>query len=133
MGTPVSNITVEYNPTFAKVEYAYDAVQNKYLRSTHGDKTIDAATNTQVAVTNIVVVRAVYYSEDTTKGRLGVNLVGNGTATLYSGGKSVELNWSRKDLSSQTEFSDKSGNQMVLQKGNTWFEIVRPTTKVKTK
>jgi hypothetical protein len=104
------------------VSYTYDPVNDVYLRFMNGKVFKSAETKKQVCVKNLIVQRSTYVT------RAGAHLkvwdlVGNGIADIYIGGKHIKGSWEKKTEDSETVFYDDTGKQIVLRPGNTWIEI----------
>jgi len=125
-GKKAEKVTIPFNNTFAKVKY--DPASGKYLRSVAGEAFIDDNTQKQIAVTNIVVVYCEYFWENDVQ--QSIDYGKGGKAQLFSGGICVDLIWEKKSNTDPMRFKDNDGNDMVLNPGNTWFELVKKQTKI---
>jgi hypothetical protein len=64
---------------------------------------------------------------------LDIAIVGSGDGYVISNGKFVKMHWSKKDATSQTLLTDEAGNELPLNPGNTWWNIVDKNTVVDIK
>jgi hypothetical protein len=55
---------------------------------------------------------------------LDLSNIGSGRGYLISGGKLIEIEWSKTDRNAKTTYKDLKGNQIQLNKGNTWIQVV---------
>jgi len=125
---PVIDIDYSYNGY--QVEYKYNAECNCYDRFMAGAPHIDRNDNKQIQVKN-VVVQYMPTSYGTT--RIGEQTVimgtpGSGKAVVFRDGGAVEGTWSKSNPNERTKVLDPEGNEIKLDRGNTWYSIV-PTTK----
>jgi len=109
------------------VRYAYDADTGTYLRS-HGGTPHTTSGGDQVAVTN-VIVQSVGVSSGSTVDAAGqatpdTQVVGDGKAVLFRGGRAIEGRWTRSSVGAKTSFVDVDGEPMQLARGSTWIELV---------
>lgn len=129
-GVRATNININYRTN--KNNYKYDAKTGKYKRSVNGQAYKDEATSKQVTTTNILVQKVKSKVLDS-KGRLKINMTSGGKAILFTNGVAVQGRWSRKDLDSPTIFMDESGNELKLNVGTTWIQVVDDGVKVEYK
>ncbi len=122
------SVVVGYPETGYGVEYQYDRSTNTYLRFNGGRPHKDVNTGKQLAPTNIVVVRAAHSLIPGGSGVLDVNMTGSGEATVFRDGQVVEGTWERADVSDPLVLRDAGGGEIELTPGQTWLEIVEPTT-----
>lgn len=90
-----------------------------YLRSQSGRKDVDSH-GTQLRATNVVTltVKVDYGTVPRTR------LVGKGSGTVSTGGKTLKITWSKKDRDSRIVLTDSDGEPVTLAAGNTWVELV---------
>lgn len=122
------SIVVGYPETGYGVEYQYDRPTNTYMRFNGGRPHTDVNTEKQLAPTNIVVVRAAHSAIFGGSGVLDVNMTGSGEATVFRDGQVIEGTWERADVADPIVLTDVDGAQIELTAGQTWMEIVEPTT-----
>ena len=58
-----------------------------------------------------------------TPGQYEANLVGSGTAWVFTGGKVVKGSWDRPDKEKPAALLDASGSEIELAPGQTWVEL----------
>ncbi len=121
-------IVVGFPETGYAVEYQYDRSSNTYLRFNGGRPHTDVNTEKQLAPTNIVVVRAAHSLIPGGSGVLDINMTGSGEATVFRDGQVVEGTWERVDVTDPLVLRDAGGGEIELTPGQTWLEIVEPTT-----
>jgi hypothetical protein len=109
-----------------KVSWTYNPTRKQYLRVNDGAKHIDAATNKQIAATNVVVLWARYLSSS--RDKLGsttyeINLGGSGRASIFRNGERFDGTWTA-DNTAPPRFTSKDGTPIKLAPGNTWFQVI---------
>ena len=57
-------------------------------------------------------------------------VIGTGNVELLRGGKVITGTWSKPSRFDVTQFTTESGEEMTLQSGRTWVELVPDTAKV---
>ena len=116
--TPTSSDKTGYYTT-----YKYSEVQNFYYRYTNEDAHLDEDTGRQLFATNILVQ---YVSQKVldSEGRLELGLVGEGKGMYYTGGLGVEVTWKKATVKDSTRFYNLDGNEIKLNPGKTWFQIM---------
>ena len=122
----IRTITIDFSIAPYAVKYLYDASTNTYDRYNGGEK------HHNIKPTNIVVQFADTEVLDDV-GRLRIQTHGAGKALVFRDGKVIEGTW-EKDSSinsddqqmdqSWTKFFDENGDEIELNKGQIWIELV---------
>ncbi|HEB12126.1 MAG TPA: DUF3048 domain-containing protein [Actinobacteria bacterium] len=123
-------VTIDFSDPQYLVDYQYDRQSNTYKRFNGGSPHEDANTKTQVAPTNIIVMRAQTRSIAGGSGVLDIDVTGTGNLTVFRDGKVIDGSWEKSSPGSPLKLKDSSGKVIPLSPGQTWIEIVRPTTQV---
>ncbi|MCL6472615.1 MAG: DUF3048 domain-containing protein [Firmicutes bacterium] len=126
-GIEARAITIPFPTT--TVSYNYDPVSGDYLRSMNGVAHTDAVTREQLRAKNVVVQFTKQRVIDTA-GRLDIDLVGDGRAIFFIGGRRIEGRWIRPSESEPFLYKDSDGNTIKLNRGQTWVEIVAENMRV---
>ena len=127
---PASKITVPYS-SYITAEFEYDGDKQTYLRSQYGEPHMDDGNlRDRVSADNVFVLYVPHRATGDEAGRIVVDVVGSGSGLYFSQGKGVPIKWSKKDDRSFYTFTHEDGTQLALNRGNMWFCIVRPNTKV---
>ena len=111
------------------INYIYDSSNNEYLRSINNEAMMDAYTSKQVAVKNIIILHAPHRAVEAVRYVL-VDFVGEGKAEFFSNGKYEIGKWVKNSATSITQYFDSEGNEVVLQPGNTWIQVVHPSIEI---
>jgi len=111
--------------------YEYDSAAGTYKRLRLGKAQMERVSGKQLEAKNIIVqyVRNYDITNDA-KGRQEMDTTGSGKGYFITCGKAVKITWSKKDRSSQTRYTDESGNPITLNRGQTWIQVVPLTSKV---
>ena len=126
----LKKVTIDFSSSEYRVEYQYDRQSNTYKRFNGGQPHTDANSKLQLAPTNIVVLRASTNDIPGGSGVLDINMEGTGNLTVFRDGQVVEGTWERLTHDSPLKLKNSNGNGIRLSPGQTWIEIVRPTTAV---
>ncbi|MBI2624037.1 DUF3048 domain-containing protein [Candidatus Parcubacteria bacterium] len=126
---PAGELTIEYPNNF-DVTFRYDPSTVRYLRSRDSRAERDKLTGEQVAVENVVIMRAVSYQIEGDYNT--VRLEGEGQAAFYISGFEIKGRWSkdRAQLESPLKFFDEQGREVLFQPGKIWISIVEPERQV---
>ena len=123
-GIDANIINISYSPLSFST-YMYDKDKELYYRNRNGETHIDRNTNESLAVKNIIIQKVkneIIEGDDS--GRQALETIGNGEGYYCTLGKCIEVTWSKKDEISPTIYKDMDGNEIVLNEGNTWIQIV---------
>lgn len=112
--------------------YDYDAETNKYMRSTGKGIFADLKEpGVQLGFENVIIQRTTlkFYNGAANRPLLP-DVVGQGNADIFMGGKYIAGYWVRTALDQRTIFFDADGNEIELQRGKTFITITTDKTKV---
>lgn len=104
--------------------YKYNDEEKVYYRYTNGEPHLDETSGVHLTCTNILVQYAKTKVLDS-EGRLDVDLITEGEGKYYTAGKVVNVTWKKSDTNSLTQFYDEKGQEVLLNPGVTWFQIVK--------
>lgn len=132
---------LEITPEYREIRFSYDQFNRPsyvfseedglYRRFVNGDPHIDFATGNQIKTRNIIVQYAKHKNLNDKLLHIEVDLVGEGKAEYFLGGKYQEGTWKKKDYKSPTEYLDNQGKPIVFVEGKTWVQVVRHDREVK--
>ncbi|WP_069649335.1 DUF3048 domain-containing protein [Caloranaerobacter ferrireducens] len=127
-GIQANTVKIEYfdNNT---TKYVYDEEDKVYKRYKDGKLHVDELDKSIITAKNIIIQRAKTKVIDS-YGRLAIELVGKGKGIYITNGKAIDIGWEKKTRESKTLYFDLSGNRIKLNPGNTWIQVVKPSTKV---
>ncbi len=118
------NIALGY-PFPYNADFFYDHKINSYFRSRGKEKEMDAATDMQAAVKNVIVMEAA--SRQISPDYNDMDVEGEGNAAVYRNGEMKKGRWKREG--ERYVFSDGNGQAIGLVEGKTWISIVQPDQK----
>ena len=125
-------VVVGYN--YNNATYKYNADKKKYYRYQYGSKHIDVANhNKQLSCTNIIIqyVNTVLYPDGKS---LKMTQKGDGKGWYVTRGKAIKIKWHKdKQKSGMTKYYDENGNEITLNTGKTFIQIVQKEDKGRTK
>lgn len=126
----LKKVTINFSDPLYLVEYQYDRQTNTYKRANGGRPHTDANTKLQIAPANIVIMYAPTNPIAGGSGVLDVNVTGRGRATVLRDGQVIDGTWDKPTYSSPLALQDSEGKPIALSPGQSWLEIVTPTTPV---
>ncbi len=115
---------VFWSPGEYDSSFMYDPQTNLYMKSTGGEKHIDAISGVQLSATNVIVQFAKETEVGDEKGHLLYNNIGTGKALVFIDGKVIDSVWSKKDRASRTMFYDTNGQEIEYNRGVIWVAVV---------
>lgn len=121
-GKAIKGIVIDYKHNY-KAGYEYDATQKLFFRTINGVRLKDKETNVEVSTVNIIVEKVNTKIVDDV-GRLDITNTGSGRGYLITGGKLIEIQWSKESRKAKTNYKDLKGNPIQLNKGNTWIQVI---------
>ncbi len=127
-----TTVTIPFS-TLQTVKYTYDAETQRYTRYARKEIQTDAVTSENITTKNIIITIASYYtlSDKENKGRQGLKNIGTMEGYYITNGKAIPITCTKDDRSSQTVYKDAAGNEIDINDGNTFIEIIPSTQKPK--
>jgi len=122
-------VEIDFSSPKFKVRYEYNKEKNSYLRFMSGLAHKDRNSGNQLEVKNILVQKTSISVVDKI-GRVRIGNVGSGEGYAFLDGKVFKGKWVRDSLSKIIKFYDESGNELQLNRGQTWVEVISPDRKV---
>lgn len=108
--------------------FLYDANEKIYNRYVNGQVHVDKETKETIKATNIIIERLNIKVLDKA-GRLSITNIGKDRGYYFTGGKMIEIEWYKDSRRGKTVYKDLHGNELQLNKGKTWIEVVPYTAK----
>jgi len=106
------------------VKWEYDSKTNSYFRTLAGNPHIDAINDKQISAKNVIIQYTNYRLTGDRSGRLVINVIGEGDVEILQDGQIIKGTWKKESRTERTQFFDKSGNPIELNRGKIWVEIV---------
>lgn len=110
-----------------EVRYVYNAKTNSYDRYNGGDLQKDANTDDVISAKNVIVQMVPAGSPAGDEGRINFSVTGEGKVYIARDGELVEGTWKKTDRLSRTQFYGSDGENIELNRGNTWIAILPET------
>ncbi len=133
-GRTIDSINMVYSSNHS-VSYKYDETNKVFLRSQRGNSHTDRVTKKQYFAKNIVVLSMSNYAlnDGTNKGRQEVVNEGTGTGYYLTNGKCIDITWKKDNIKSKTYLYDLNGEEIILNDGITFMQIVPKGQKIDIK
>jgi hypothetical protein len=132
-GESASAVEIRFRQ-FGTVDWVYDEEINRYWRSADDEPHIDANTDEQISAANVVLVYAIHQLDmSICEHQVGntcqafsteIQIWGQGDAVILRDGQQYDVIWKRENRSDMLTLWDDDGNQVPLQIGNTWFQVI---------
>ena len=119
-GTNAQKVNIPFD---SKPYFTYNTEDGLYYRYQYGEAHIDRENDEQLAFKNIIV-QYVGEKSISKQDHQDLTLNGSGKGLYITDGKAEEITWKRGDDADKTHFYDASGNQLSLNPGKTFFEVV---------
>ncbi len=115
-----------------KVDWAYDATTNSYVRSNGGAPHIDKNTGKPITSKNVIVVFADESpaNDGYEGGHILYDIIGSGDALIFQDGKVIKGSWVKDDAKSMMHFYDASKKEVSLVRGQDFISILPIGNKV---
>ncbi|HZU11322.1 MAG TPA: DUF3048 domain-containing protein [Chloroflexota bacterium] len=123
---PQSTINIQFSYADYNVSWTYNPATNLYARVMGGSPHIDVLTGKQITAANVVVM----FTDETsapdpyTPGAIHMRTEGSGQAIVYRDGHVTPGTWQKNGVDGPLQWFDKNGNQIALNPGPTWIEVV---------
>ncbi len=131
-GSPASKINISYKTE--EIEWQWDAVIGQYRRWMDFKEHLDANTEEQVTVSNVIYLTPYHVNdanicEQINNGvcaalSIEIQLWGSGPAIVFRDGQRYDVTWNRVGRNDQLTFTDAQGNPFPLQIGQSWVQVV---------
>lgn len=130
-GKKTSAISFNYSKNYT-VGYEYDEKDKLYYRTINGERLKDKESNKDIATTNIIVEKTTAKVLDKV-GRLEVTNIGKDRGYYLTGGKLIEIEWSKSGRNAKTTYKDLKGNEILMNRGITWIQVVPDFVRIEIK
>ncbi len=116
-----------------EIRFDYDEKVNKYFRYSQGQAHRDRLDGEQLRVGNVIILTAATRRiPGDAKGRLQIDLVGEGDLLAFAAGKMARGSWEKDSAASPIKYRDEEGEMIELGPGRTWILIVPPEAEIET-
>jgi len=115
-----------------EVKFSYDEYEEIYNRYVNDEKQIDEYYEEDIEASNIILIKTSKKVLDDV-GRLSINTVGEGEGAYITKGELADITWEKESYNSKTHFYYENGEELVLNPGQTWIEVVTQDTSINYK
>lgn len=122
-GEIANNINIRYSKGF-EPSYIYDDENKVYERYYNGVEHKDETSGQTLTATNIIIQEANARIIDD-KLRLDMDTIGTGKGKYITTGKVIDITWKKGSYEGITKYYDESGEEIILNPGKTWVQVVR--------
>lgn len=132
MGSIAKKILIPYSK-YHTTHYEYDKDSKTYLRWMRNTPHVSSTLNKQLFAKNIVIqfVKNYYLNDGNPKiGRQELDTVGKGLGFFIANGKYIDITWEKENRNSKTFYYTQEGNEININEGQTWIQIVPTYSKV---
>ena len=129
-GTVATTVNVPYSG--AKVKYVYNAETGLYERYFANKLQKDWLTKETITTKNIIITIANNYSTDEEGGygRQQIENIGNLDGYYITNGKAIKIKCEKTTRAGKTVYKDLEGNEIKVNDGNTYIQIVSPSMNI---
>ena len=117
------HVSISFYGAAYAVDYTWDRESNEYLRKNGGYSHNDANTGEQIRVKNIVVQQLPPVLAVGEKGRLTLDLAGEGRCLVARDGEIISGTWKKPTSGDRTKFYDQDNKEVELNRGSTWVHL----------
>lgn len=130
-GNSAVSVHIPYNISHY-IDYYYDNTSKLYKRYMRGKEHIDEANNKVLSAKNIIIEFARNTTMDNAN-RQEIYLVGTGRGMFITNGQYIDITWQKNSRSEITHYYKSDGEEIILNIGQTWIQIVPVEAKVEIK
>lgn len=127
-GAYQKKVLINYSGYY-KVSYLYNEEEKVYYRFINDTPMQDKETKNDIKATNIIIEKVGIKVIDNV-GRLQLNNIGKNRGYFLTGGRLIEIEWQKDSRGGKTVYRDLKGNEIELNKGITWIQVVSVNTKI---
>ena len=130
-GNAVTEISLPYHSQYV-VSYTYNAENKVYERFINGQPHISESSGQVLTAKNILVYQVTNYTIDSV-GRQNLENIGSGSGFYITNGKSMPITWAKNSRSGNTEYKTEKGENLVLNPGNVFVQIIPASEEITLK
>lgn len=124
----VGEIKVSFLPPVYEAVWKYNTSTNQYERYQMNKPHTDYD-GTPIVADNVIVQKVTSQVLDAV-GRLAIDTIGTGEVIVFQNGNMIRGTWKKDDRKSRTRFYDDNGEEIKLNSGKIWIEVVNERTEV---
>lgn len=130
-GEVANSVTIPY-AGFYKVEYKYNKENSSYGRYINGSQH-PIQNNGKIEAKNIIIMQMPHASLGDGSARINISNIGSGKGYFITDGEYIPITWSKPSRGDKTTFKGEDGNEVQLNHGQTWIQIVSSSHSVEIK
>lgn len=123
-GYVANEINIQYN-TSNSTAYSYDEEARVYYRKKDGQDHIDEIGDSPISAKNIII-REVDKRPLADGKKLEMDLVGKGKGKYFTNGMGVDIEWIKNSREEKTIYILENGQELKLNPGTTFIQVVKP-------
>lgn len=127
-GNDANEILINYSSNNT-TKYLYDSKEKVYKRYKDGELHIDENDKSPITAKNIIIQKA--RTGKKSNGHKDIKIIGEGKGLYITNGKVIDVTWKKAKRSDKTRYYDSNGDEIKLNPGHTWVQVVTLTTPVK--
>ena len=133
-GQVANEVYIKYS-NLQSTSYTYDEESKTYLRTKRDYEHKDRFTGERFYAKNIIAiyVRDELLPDVEDKGRRELYNIGSGDGYYITNGESIPIKWTKTTRAGKTVYKDLEGNEIKVNDGITWVQIVPVTGKIEIK
>ena len=126
-GEDALEVSIPYS--HSKIKFVYNPDTGLYERYIGGKESKDWLTDEIITTKNIIITVAYNYttSEENGYGRQEVENIGEKEGYYITNGKAIKITCEKESRAARTVYKDLDGNEIKVNDGNTWIQIVPPS------
>ena len=122
--TKAETINVTFS-SYTNNKYIYNNDSKMYEKYVSGEQIYDFNTGSALKIKNLIVYSLEYNSiQNDSKGRQDLENIGTGEGYYFTEGHYTKIKWSKKDRSSKTIYTLENGEELKVNDGNTFIQII---------
>ncbi len=120
----VSNIDVTFLSPDYTVNWKYNKSIEQYQRYQGRSNTLHVDQDGRLISADTIIVQHVTSQVLDNVGRLSIDTIGSGNAEVYQNGHKISGTWKKETAKGRTRWYDQNGDQIPLNAGKIWIEVV---------
>jgi len=134
--TEAGDITVNFSTNQFQVVWVFDKTKNLYLRQLAGIAHKDRITGEQISASTIIVMTVAHsankaYAGTGKESEWSMSTIGDSPASIFEDGTRTDGNWRKSSRTERTRFYDGDSQEIKLNRGKIWIEIIPQDGSVK--
>jgi hypothetical protein len=122
-----TSIAINFGSPAFNTSYVYDKTSNHYQRSVGGQPHLDREEG-QITPAVVIAMKVEMTKIFEDGYREDIKAVGSGQAYIFQNGTAQEVTWTKPSRDAQITFTDATGKQVPLVRGQTWVSAIPTST-----